>query len=91
MQQKCNDYCFKKIGTICRADVENNLEWPTSRANESVKLPCLNSSSNKYHAYRMCMFEPQNMNFIQLSGVWSTPNINECIEQRLLTLKNEVC
>jgi hypothetical protein len=79
------------IGTICREDIENNLKWPNTSANNSVKIACDKSPLQKY-AYRKCVFHATSNpeDIIKSIGIWSKPDINECIENSLLNLKTEV-
>ena len=94
IKKTCSNYCYKMIGTICREDIENNLNWPKTLANHTVKIACDNIKpqiAQKY-AYRKCIFHASSNpeDLIKSIGTWSKPDINECIENSLLNLKTEV-
>ncbi|CAF0710943.1 unnamed protein product [Brachionus calyciflorus] len=91
----CNSYCNREIGPVCRENIENNILWPMSKSNETIRFKCLPKSDNSKYATRHCKYYVKNEYNSDYGGSqtiasWTVPNIDECIQDKLLLLKKQV-
>ncbi len=87
LQNSCNELCFKEMGPICRSDIEKNLEWSPTKADNSIKVPCLSNVNSNHpvkYMYRECVLDVNGKAF------WKEPNLSECLNKSIEILKNEV-
>ena len=92
-QMSCNKFCNKEIGPICRETIDQNILWPMSKANQTMRIKCL-ENFEKYST-RHCKKYVENeynseFNGLQAIASWSSPNINDCIQDNFRLLKEDV-
>ncbi|KAJ8022499.1 Latrophilin-like protein 1 [Holothuria leucospilota] len=79
--KSCDKYCSDTLGLQCKADYDENLEWPRTPVGSTVRLPC--PSVEEGSASRTCQEDKA------LEGEWEKANISQCISQDLLLNRNQ--
>jgi len=91
--ESCNQFCFRAIGPICRADVDKNFVWPMTKANNEARVPCSNNSAAQ--ATRRCILRAKTADKSAnerrtFSGEWSAVNMDQCADSDLVSLRKQV-
>lgn len=94
-QSSCNQYCNKVIGPICREQIYKNILWPMSKENKSVNVKCNPRNPESKIAIRYCQKYNKNMynsdySHKQAIASWDEPKVENCIQENILKLKQEV-
>ncbi|CAD5123647.1 DgyrCDS11973 [Dimorphilus gyrociliatus] len=75
----CEKFCTVTEGAQCNAEIAENIEWPRSKANLTLVMPCpglsypLDYTNNSY---------PEQANSTRACGVegtWQSPNVSACL------------
>jgi hypothetical protein len=93
----CNRHCNRMIGPICRESVERNVRWPLTKANVTHIHKCFpHLAVSSRYAYRYCSLVEPSVTSPSLGdqqhaahGAWHTANVDECVQEALLELKND--